>query len=86
MSYLLSGGLEMVTPWTPLTTEEYPMLKIEDTTAMQLDFTEGNNVVFAEADCDVFGQAGYNVGMQLCIAADAAIPGILNAGTSDPIA
>jgi hypothetical protein len=63
VTFLLTDGLEMVAPWTHLSTEDYPMIKIDNATAMQLDFTEGiSSEIFSGWDCDVTGEAGYNIG------------------------
>jgi hypothetical protein len=62
MTYLLTGGVEMVAPWTPLGTEDYPKIKIDSVTGVQLDFTEGiSSEIFSGSDCDVIGEAGYNI-------------------------
>lgn len=81
MSYLLSGGLEMVAPWTPLTTEDYPIIKIDNVTSIQLDFAEGiRSDIFSDTDCDVFGEVGFAIGIRLCVAEDPSNIGLLNAG------
>jgi len=83
-SYLLSGGLEMVTPWAPRADwyTDHPMVRIEHIPAMQLDFQSPlQNDSFADADCDVFGEDGVAIGIRLCVSQVASHPESLRAGT-----
>ncbi|KUJ06535.1 uncharacterized protein LY89DRAFT_603023 [Mollisia scopiformis] len=80
MSYLLSGGLEMVAPWVPEGYSDYPMVKIEDVPSIQLDFEWPVSDIFDDADCDVFGEDGYTIGIRLCIVEDTTAVGSFRAG------
>ncbi|KAJ4407286.1 hypothetical protein N0V82_009955 [Gnomoniopsis sp. IMI 355080] len=44
MSYLLSGGLEMVAPWVPELDPDFPMVKIDNVQAVQMDFSGSTSV------------------------------------------
>ncbi|KAJ4386439.1 hypothetical protein N0V93_009335 [Gnomoniopsis smithogilvyi] len=44
MSYLFSGGLEMVTPWIPKQDTDYPMVKIDNVQAVQMDFSGSTSI------------------------------------------
>ncbi|KAF4967229.1 hypothetical protein FSARC_5208 [Fusarium sarcochroum] len=80
ISYLLSGGLSMVAPWIPVGHEGYPMVKIDNVTSIQLDFTERVDAGFKDTDCNMFGQKGTIIGVRLCVAQGATGPGSLRAG------
>ncbi|KAI4864525.1 hypothetical protein F4820DRAFT_448962 [Hypoxylon rubiginosum] len=69
-SYLLSGGLEMVTPWNPLGYANYPLVKIDSVPTIQVEFDDLIDDDFADADCDVFGASNTPIGIRLCIAGD----------------
>lgn len=82
-SYLLSGGLEEVTPWVPQDHNEYPLVKIDRAAALQLDFTATANDSFQSADCEIFGETGFAIGIRLCVVEVESIdpyPGTLRAG------
>ena len=49
-SYLLTGGLEMVVPWTPHGYGDYSMAKIEQAPSTQLDFTSVTSGSFLDGD------------------------------------
>lgn len=80
VSYLLSGGLEMVAPWQNSEHAGYPMVKIENAPSMQFDFSGPVDSAFSESDCDVFGQQGFAIGIKMCVARDAGTEGSLRAG------
>lgn len=83
-SYLLTGGLEMVTPWAPDGYDNHPMVKISNATSIQVDFEEMVQEAFSELDCDVFGQDGTPIGIRVCVK-EAVTPGSLAAGNlKDP--
>ncbi|KAI1114517.1 hypothetical protein F5Y14DRAFT_171521 [Nemania sp. NC0429] len=66
-SYLLTGGLLMVTPWMPLGYNEYPLVRIDSAPSIQMEFLE-TPLTFSPSDCDVFGAEGVKIGIQLCLA------------------
>lgn len=82
VSYLLSGGLEMVAPWQNSEHAEYPMVKIHKAPSMQFDFSGPVDSIFSESDCDVLGQQGFAIGIKICVTKDAGMAGALRAGRS----
>lgn len=81
MSYLLSGGLEMVAPFTVSTAEDYPMVRITKVPTMQLDFAQDvRSNMFSDGDCDTFGATNTFIAMRLCLAADPKSRNRLNTG------
>lgn len=81
MSYLFTGGLEMVAPWVPSEHTDYPMIKVDHAPAVQMDFQgvlDVDEEPFAEADCDVYGDSETTIGIQLCLEEESA--GTLRAG------
>lgn len=80
VSYLLSGGLEMVTPWTPDGHEDYPMVKIDKAPSLQMDFTAPASSSFQATECDVFGEYGFTIGIRLCISVEESTTELLRAG------
>ncbi|KAK8102430.1 hypothetical protein PG984_015576 [Apiospora sp. TS-2023a] len=68
-SYLLNGGLEMGIPGVPQGYSEYPLVKIENAPAVQIEFTTLK--VFKEfdkRDCSVYGAPSTIIGIELCLA------------------
>ena len=82
ISYLLSGGLEMVAHWTPEGYEEYSMVKIDRVPSVQLDFSRPTSDKFYSTDCSIFGQSGTTIGIRLCVAQDQSTLGLVRAGLS----
>lgn len=85
ISYLLSGGLEMVAPWVPQGHPEYELVKVEHAPALQLDFAwPAGQDSFDKADCDVFGSDVAKIAVRLCVKeVEAGRPqGLLRAGKS----
>lgn len=68
VSYLLSGGLEMVAPWNLPGHEEHTMIKVDNTPSIQMDFSAPASDMFLLTDCDDFGKSGFNIGIRLCVA------------------
>ena len=84
VSYLLSGGLEMVAPWAPQANlfRDYPMVKIERIPAVQLDFQGPvQDSHFTDTECDIFGEPGVAIGIRFCLSEVPSLPGSLRAGT-----
>lgn len=70
MSYLFTGGLEMVAPWVPERDPDFPMIKVHNAPAIQMDFsgsTKVNTHSFDDTDCDVYGDDQSIIGIKLCI-------------------
>jgi hypothetical protein len=85
MSYLLSGGLMMVAPWTSKEYTGYPLVRIKKVPSVQLDFAWPlGNDIFDDSDCDIFGEYGTPIGIRVCVAQDTATEGSLRAGTTHP--
>jgi hypothetical protein len=80
MSYLLSGGLEMVAPWVPQGHIDHPLVKIEQVPSIQMDFGWLVNDTFDDIDCDIFGEYGFRLGIRLCVAEDTSATGSFRAG------
>lgn len=78
-SYLLTGGLQMATPWTPSGYEDYPLVKIEHIPSVQLDFSSFETDVFHNDDCSVYGQDTTAIGVRLCVTGNVQT-GIIYAG------
>ena len=68
MSYILSGGLEMVIPWVPQGYDDHSMVMVKNVPSIQADFTGPTMDRFNDSDCDVFGQSRVAIGIQLCLA------------------
>lgn len=84
VSYLLSGGLEMVAPWMPSGYDRHSMVRIDNAPAVQLDFWGPADDGFLETDCDDFGKTGFNIGIRLCMAPQPDDAG-LRVGMSDTL-
>ncbi|KAH6660903.1 hypothetical protein BKA67DRAFT_617481 [Truncatella angustata] len=80
-SYLLSGGLEMVTPWVSLRDPTFPLARIYDVPSIQLEFSQmPRDFSFASKDCSIFGTNTSTIAARLCVRDDADNFGVLNAG------
>jgi hypothetical protein len=79
-SYLISGGLELVTPWTPLNWSSYPFVRIKAAPSIHLEFTKLIDETFSDADCEALGDPHGSIGIRLCVAADDQNLGVLRAG------
>lgn len=80
MSYILSGGLEMVVPWVPQANPDHSMVMVKRVPSIQADFTGPVEDTFDPADCDVFGKSGVLIGIRLCLAPVPFNPGSIRAG------
>jgi hypothetical protein len=70
-SYLLTGGLEMVTPWIPLENMDYPLVKLDSVTSVHLEFhTHLEDTAFANEYCDVYGAPNVTIGIKVCVSKD----------------
>lgn len=70
MSYLFTGGLEMVSPWAPENYTDYPLVKIDNTPSIQMDFSgvyEIDAAQFPDDDCEVYGDPYTSIGIQVCL-------------------
>lgn len=80
MSYILSGGLEMVVPWVPQASPDHSMVMVKRVPSIQVDFTGPVGDTFDAADCDVFGQSGMFIGIRLCLEQVRLNPASIRAG------
>jgi hypothetical protein len=86
VSYLLSGGVLMATPWIPTGYPSYSLVKINDVPAMQLEFDSSPGLDnFSDRDCDVFGSGDTMIAIRFCVVKGGATPGSLRAGKILPI-
>jgi hypothetical protein len=79
-SYLITGGVEMATPWIPDIHHDFSLVIIENPPSIQLNTTHSENYIFQEDECDLYGGVGYTIGIKLCIAKEELSPGLLRAG------
>lgn len=81
MSYLFTGGLEMVAPWTPSGYDDFSLVKVENVPAVQIDFSgvlEIDQEPFQSSDCDIYGDSDTAIGIRLCV--EEYSPGTLRSG------
>ena len=83
-AYLLSGGVIMATPWIPAGNDSYPMVKLDMVPSMQLEFSGQRSLAFEDQDCESFGADDTRIGIRLCVAADSASAGTIQAGKMSP--
>lgn len=60
----------MVAPWVPGRDPDFPMIKVHNAPAIQMDFsgsTKVNTQSFDDIDCDVYGDNQTIIGIKLCI-------------------
>ncbi|KAM7204581.1 hypothetical protein V8F33_001545 [Rhypophila sp. PSN 637] len=83
-SYLVTGGLESVTPWiTPAQYySEFTMARLDRVPSIQVDVStlDAPKTGFSDKDCEIFGKYGIIIGLKLCIAADPTRQGSLRTG------
>ncbi|KAI1846979.1 hypothetical protein JX266_006854 [Neoarthrinium moseri] len=80
-SYLLSGGLEMVTPWISLEDSSFPLIQIHDVPSIQLEYTSLSDYHrFSSTDCSILGSPASSIAARLCLSMDKSNAGTLNAG------
>lgn len=79
-AYLLSGGLEMVTPWTPVGHIDYPLVKIVNVPAIHMEVSGSESYAFLNRDCNIYGASGTPIGIRLCVA-EKREAGTMEAGT-----
>ncbi|KAK4218445.1 hypothetical protein QBC37DRAFT_274751 [Rhypophila decipiens] len=83
-SYLVTGGLESVTPWiTPAQYySDFTMARLDRVPSIQVDVStlDAPKTGFSDKDCEIFGKYGIIIGLKLCIAADPTRQGSLRAG------
>jgi hypothetical protein len=80
VSYLFTGGLQMVAPWIGHGYADHSMVKIYNAPAIQFDFEDSASDEFDDEDCDVFGQAGVLIGIKFCVVEDRSVSGSLRIG------
>ncbi|KAI1868845.1 hypothetical protein JX265_006824 [Neoarthrinium moseri] len=80
-SYLLNGGLEMVTPWISLEDSSFPLVHIHDVPSIQLEYTPLSDYHhFESTDCSILGSPDSSIAARLCLSMDKSNPGTVNAG------
>lgn len=80
MSYILSGGLEMVVPWVPQLHHDHSLVMVKRVPSIKADFTGPVRDFFDESECDIFGEAGVAIGIRLCLAPEPSNPASIRAG------
>ncbi|KAK7946989.1 uncharacterized protein PG986_011310 [Apiospora aurea] len=67
-SYLLSGGLEMAIPSVPPGYPEYPLVRIANVPAVQMEFSHlRGDGRFDRKDCSIYGAPATPIGIELCL-------------------
>lgn len=88
-SYLVTGGLESVTPWiTPSQYySEFTMARLDRVPSIQVDVSTlvPEKAGFADENCEIFGKYGIIIGLKLCITADPTSQGSLRTGNYLPM-
>lgn len=81
-SYLFPGGLETITPWAPTDHPEAPIVQVYNSPAAQMQFQKGiaEQEEFQDADCTVYGNNDYVIGVKFCFAPSQVLPGSYIAG------
>ena len=82
-SYLISGGVIMLTPWAPTSFPSYPLILAHAVPSVQVEFH--HNPTFSEfliTDCDAFGSPGILIAARLCIRNSKGSKGLLDIGKS----
>jgi hypothetical protein len=76
-SYLLSGGIWSMAPWIPGNHSTYPLVRLNDVPAIQIDF-RGNHGPrdFKDDDCQLFGSPKDLIGAELCVREEGSNGGI----------
>lgn len=70
MSYLFTGGLEMLAPWAPLEDKDFGLVKADSVPAVQTDFSGVLDVdqdPFEDSNCDVYGDSDTTIGIRMCV-------------------
>lgn len=70
MSYLFTGGLEMVAPWSPAGYANFGLVKVDKVPAVQIDYSgvlDIDQEPFQTSSCDVYGDSDTSIGIQLCV-------------------
>ncbi|KAK1836854.1 hypothetical protein QBC39DRAFT_429866 [Podospora conica] len=67
-SYIISGGLSMVAPWTPDGNPDHPLVRIRDVPTIQAEF-EGRSgpKSFSNRDCLLLGSERSHISAELCL-------------------
>jgi len=67
-AYLMSGGVIMLTPWTPTSFPSYPLVMAHHIPSIHVEFEYNPTFPdFSATDCDFFGSAGILISAQVCI-------------------
>lgn len=69
-SYIISGGLSLVSPWTPAGYPDHPLVRIRDVPTMQAEFQgRSGPKSFSDVDCLLFGSERSRIAAELCLSA-----------------
>lgn len=71
-SYVISGGLSLVSPWAPAGNPDYPLIRIRDVPTMQAEFqgrSGPKSKSFSDGDCLLFGSERSRIAAELCLSA-----------------
>jgi len=82
-SYIVSGGLGMVAPWTPLGNPDHQLVRIPEVPAIQVEFQgRSGEKTFNSDECVLFGSNDTLIAAELCLSVTS--NGSLHAGKSPP--
>jgi hypothetical protein len=81
-SFLFTGGLILTTPWQPGGYPDYPLTKIENVPAVQIEYRNdpSDSYIFADDDCNVYGADDFLIGIRFCVSKNPAASGSYLAG------
>ena len=80
VAYTLSGGLSMAGPWITSGYPDHSLVRLRDVPSVLMEFSGPVDSNFDDADCDVFGQAGFAIGIRVCVVSHSSPPGAIRAG------
>ncbi|KAK4445479.1 hypothetical protein QBC34DRAFT_472396 [Podospora aff. communis PSN243] len=73
-SYIISGGLSLAAPWTPVGNPDHPLVRIKDVPTIQTEF-QGRYMTgpspFSDTDCLFFGSNRSRIAADFCLSASA---------------
>ncbi len=70
----------MAGPWIPSGYPDHSLVRLRDVPSVLMEFSGPVDSNFDDADCDVFGQAGFAIGIRVCVVAHPSPAGAIRAG------